>query len=215
MRARAQLLLLLIFAVGSAAVSARPVSYVGGWTFIEESNRQSTAALIHYTPSPSWSLGLRNEWVRDANYAITSLQPTYLLKRLFGQEYQANVYLQGGLGLASGTSGNPLSSTTAATAGVIADWETRRFFLGYNARYVDAGHFGDNAMQLFRMGWAPYEGDTQDLHTWLMLEIDHRPESADSVSVTPLLRFFRGPALLEVGFNIVDPTPLLNFTYRF
>ena len=91
MRARAQLLLLLIFAVGSAAVSARPVSYVGGWTFIEESNRQSTAALIHYTPSPSWSLGLRNEWVRDANYAITSLQPTYLLKRWFGQEYQANV----------------------------------------------------------------------------------------------------------------------------
>ena len=112
MRARVQLLLLLFFAVGSAAVSARPVSYVGGWTFIEESNRQSTAALIHYTPSPSWSLGLRNEWVRDADYAITSLQPTYLLKRWFGQKYQANVYLQGGLGLASGTSGNPMSNSS-------------------------------------------------------------------------------------------------------
>ena len=158
---------------------------------------------------------MRNEWFRDDDYAIASLQPTYLLKRWFGQDYQANVYLQGGLGLASGTSGNPLGSTGAGYAGVIADWETRRFFLGYNARYVEAGHFGDGAMQLVRMGWAPYEGDTRDLHTWLMVEVDHRPESKDPVSVTPLLRFFQGPILLELGFNIVEPTPLINFTYRF
>ena len=113
---------LLLMLLTSAAVVGRPISYVGGWTFIEESNRQSTTALLHYTPSPSWSLGVRNEWFRDDDYAITSLQPTYLLKRWFGQDYQANVYLQGGLGLASGTSGNPLGSTGAGYAGVIADW---------------------------------------------------------------------------------------------
>jgi len=206
---------LLLMLLTSTAVMSRPISYVGGWTFIEESNRQSTSALLHYTPTPNWSLGGRTEWFRDDDYLISSIQSTYLLKRWFGQDYQANVYLQGGLGLASGYSGNPLDSTGAAYAGVIADWETRRLFLGYNARYVEAGHFGDNAMQLIRMGWAPYEGDTQDLHTWLMVEIDHRPESKDPVSVTPLVRFFQGSVLLELGFNIVDPAPLINFTYRF
>ena len=80
---------LLLMLLTSAAVVGRPISYVGGWTFIEESNRQSTSALLHYTPSPNWSLGVRNEWFRDDDYAITSLQPTYLLKRWFGQDYQA------------------------------------------------------------------------------------------------------------------------------
>ena len=194
---------------------ARPVSYVGGWTLIEESNRQSTAALVHYTPSPTWSVGLRNEWMRDSDYLLTAIQPTYLLKRWFGRDYQANIYLHGGFGVASATSGNPLGTSAAGFAGVMADWETRRLFAGYTARYMDAGHFGDSAMQTGRIGWAPYEGDTNDLHTWLMLEIDHRSGIEESVSVTPLIRFFKGPALLELGFNLIDPSPLINFTFRF
>ncbi|MCH1493294.1 MAG: hypothetical protein L7T24_12100 [Luminiphilus sp.] len=194
---------------------ARPVSYVGGWTLIEESNRQSTSALVHYTPTPAWSVGLRNEWMRDTDYLLTAIQPTYLLKRWFGRDYQANIYLHGGLGVATATSGNPLGSTAAGFAGVMADWETRRLFAGYNARYLDAGHFGDSAMQVFRFGWAPYEGDTNELHTWLMLEVDQRSGLEDSVSITPLLRFFKGPALLELGFNLTDPSPLINFTFRF
>ena len=70
-------------------------------------------------------------------------------------------------------------------------------------------------MQVVRLGWAPYEGDTNDLHTWLMLEVDQRSGLDDSLSVAPLLRFFKGPALLELGFNLVDPSPLINFTFRF
>ena len=195
--------------------TARPVSYVGGWTLIEESNRQSTSALAHYTPSPNWSVGVRSEWMRDSDYLVTAIQPTLLVKRWFGRDYQANVYIHGGLGMASGVSGNDLGSSMTGFVGVMADWETRRLFAGYNARYLDAGHFGDSAMQAIRLGWAPYEGDTNDLHTWLMLEVDQRSGLDDTLSVAPLLRFFKGPALLEVGFNLVDPSPLINFTFRF
>ena len=208
-------LLLGVLVLMPMAALARPVSYMGGWTFIEESNRQSTAALVHYTPSPKWSLGLRSEWVRDSDFVMTAIQPTYLVKRWFGKDYQANVYLNGGFGVASGISGNPLSTTAAGFVGVMADWETRRLFAGYTARYLDAGHFDDSAMQIVRLGWAPYEGDTNDLHTWLMLEVDQRSGLEDSVSVSPVLRLFKGPALLELGFNLVDPSPLINFTYRF
>ena len=67
----------------------------------------------------------------------------------------------------------------------MADWETRSLFAGYRSRYLDAGRFGDQFSQAARLGFAPYVGDTGDLHTWLMLEIDHRPEGEDTVTTTP------------------------------
>ena len=194
---------------------ARPVSYAGGWTVIEESDRQSSSALAHYTPSPKWSIGLRTEFNRDMDFAINSIHPTFLAKRWFGADYQGNLYFHGGIGSASGTHGNPLSDETAVYGGVMADWETRSLFVSYRNRYLDAGHFGDQFMQAVRAGFAPYEGDSGELHTWLMLEIDHRPEDQDAVTATPLVRFFKGPMLVELGYNLNVNQPLLNFTYRF
>lgn len=110
---------------------------------------------------------------------MTALQPTYLVKRWFGDDYQGNVYAFGGLGYASAVGDATGNSGSGGFGGVIADWETRRLFAGYGARYVDAGELGANFMQTGRLGFAPCEGDTGDLYTWLMLEIDHRPESDD------------------------------------
>jgi hypothetical protein len=70
-------------------------------------------------------------------------------------------------------------------------------------------------MHAARVGYAPYEGDSGDLHTWLMLEIDHRPEDDDPITATPLVRLFKGPLLLEMGYNLTVNQPLINFTYRF
>jgi hypothetical protein len=208
------LLVLLLALVLTAEANARPVSYVGGWTIIETSNRQSTAALVHYTATPKLSVGGRAEWDRNADFMMAVVQPTWLAKRWFGRDFQANVYLTGGLGLAKGINSNPMGSDTAYFAGVMADWETRRHFLSYETRYLDAGHFGDNFMQAARVGWAPYEGDTGDLHTWLMVEVDHRPDARESVGVTPLIRFFKNALLVEIGYNITEHQPLANFTLR-
>jgi len=206
---------LLLALVLALEASARPVSYVGGWTIIETSNRQSTAALVHYTATPKLSLGGRVEWDRNADFMMTAVQPTWLAKRWFGQDFQANVYLTGGLGLATGINTNAMGSDTAYFAGVMADWETRRHFLSYEARFLDAGHFGHDFMQAGHVGWAPYEGDTGDLHTWLMLEFDHRPDALESVGVTPMIRFFKNTLLVELGYNMTKHQPLANFTFRF
>lgn len=206
---------LLLALVLALEASARPVSYVGGWTIIETSNRQSTAALLHYTATPTLSVGGRVEWDRNADFVMTAVQPTWLAKRWFGQDFQANVYLTGGLGLATGINGNAMGSDAAYFAGVMADWETRRHFLSYEARFLDAGHFGNNFMQAGHVGWAPYEGDTGDLHTWLMLEVDHRPDALESVGVTPMIRFFKNTLLVELGYNMIEHQPLANFTFRF
>ena len=213
--ARCSLLALAILAVPSLDVQARPVSYTGGWTAILESDRQSTSVLTHYTPAHRWSVGPRAEVNRDTDFALYTAHPTWLAKRWFGADYQGNVYLFGGLGISSGINNNSLGNDTAVYGGVMADWETRSLFTSYRARYLDAGHFGDQFMQAARVGFAPYEGDTGDLHTWLMLEIDHRPEEDDPVTATPLLRLFKGPLLLEAGYNLTVNQPLVNFTYRF
>ena len=213
-RAIALALPLLLALVLAVEANARPVSYTGGWTIIETSNRQSTAALVHYTATPNLSVGGRVEWDRNADFTMTAVQPTWLARRWFGQDFQANVYLTGGLGLAKGINSNSMGSDTAYFGGVMADWETRRHFASYESRYLDAGHFGDNFMQAARVGWAPYEGDTGDLHTWLMVEVDHRPDARESVGVTPLIRFFKNALLVEIGYNITEHQPLANFTLR-
>ena len=208
-------LMLTLGCMATMAAVGRPVSYVGGWTVIEESDRQSSSALVHYTPAPTLSLGLKTEINRDSDFAIYSAHPTFLAKRWFGTDYQGNLYFHGGLGVASGINDNRGSDQMAIYGGVMADWETRSLFVGYRNRYLEAGDYASQFMQAFRTGFAPYVGASGDLHTWLMLEIDHRPSDPDSVTATPLVRFFKGPLLVEAGYNLTVNQPLFNFTYRF
>ena len=204
-----------LIAVMHATAQARPVSYQGGWTVIEETDRQSTALWLHYTVTPKLSVGWRSEWDRREDFLLNAPQATYLAKRWFGENYQANVYLFGGAGLISGVGDNTLDAKPAGFVGVLADWETRRWFASYRARAIEAGGGVDSVMQAGRLGVAPYIGGTGDLHTWLMVEVDHRPENDKPVGVTPLVRFFKDAALLEVGWSVTDNQPLVNFTYRF
>ena len=199
----------------SASALARPISYTGGWTLIETSSRASSAALLHYTPAYNYSVGVRYEWMRGADVRMQVVQPTFLAKRWFGKDYQANLYLTGGIGRAEGSPSQYSVTETASFAGFMADWETRTLFASYEMRAADLGLLGNQTMHAARVGWAPYKGDTGDLHTWFMLEIDRREHLAEATTVTPLLRFFKGPTLLEFGYNLSDSKPLINFTYRF
>ena len=119
------LLLAALGCVVSAEALSRPVSYAGGWTLIGESDRQSSSALLHYTPTYQWSLGPRVEVNRDDHFSLTTIHATRLAKRWFGSDYQGNLYFFGGAGMASGVDGNGLEDRFAAYGGVMADWETR------------------------------------------------------------------------------------------
>lgn len=209
---RAATLLLALF---SALTQARPVSYVGGWTVLGGSNRQNSSVLTHYTTTPKQSWGIRVERDRLNELTLSAIQPTLLVKRWFGKDYQANVYATAGLGQARQTGTGKSNNDLAGFVGVMADWETRRHFLSYQNRYLDAGTLGGGFTQAARVGWAPYEGDTGDLHTWVMLEVDHRPVHEQPVGVTPLVRFFKGATMVELGYTLNNHQPLINFAYRF
>lgn len=187
-----------IAALGAAGgATARPVSYPGGWTVWAQRDDAAASLLVHYTPHRAYSVGLRVEEGAAHTRTRTQLVLTWLALRRNERHAQANLYLRGALGQADGHGG----SETAADAEVMADWETRRLFASFSGRLISDGDGSGEAKA--RVGIAPYVGDFGDLHTWLMLEADWKPERADAdggpLIGRPLVRFFRGVHLLEVG----------------
>lgn len=194
---------------------ARPVSYPGGWTFVTTNDSDAHALLVHYSPTARYSIGYRLEYKRDEDVTLNALQSNILLKRWNGADSQGNLYFKGGLGTAFSDKGMFDRETEPLVfGGVAADWEDRRYFVSYENRGLYAGDIGQNFSQRARIGVAPYEGDYGDLHTWLMLEVQHFPEREDHVRVAPLVRLFKGVALGEAGIDNKGDV-LFNFTYRF
>ncbi len=205
------LLLFIVFLPQTA--QARPVSYPGGWTFIMENDGHSNAALLHYTPNVHYSLGLRHEYLRGSKTNADMIQLNWLVRRWNMEGSQANIYLKSGIGMAYDDNDKALAGFT----GIAADWENRLFFAGYSNKFFRAGNLDSFGHHQARIGIAPYIGDYGNLHTWIMLQGDYRPklDSSEELSVTPLLRFFKGTSLLETGYNIENETLLINFIQRF
>ena len=181
---------------------ARPVSYPGGVTAITANDADAHVLNLHYSPAADYSLGYRLEYRRDDDYTLQALQMNNLLRRWNGPDSQANLYLLSGIGVAY-TDAGAFDHETQPTAftGLQADWENRRYFISYDNRYLEAGPLDDFFRQSARIGIAPYVGDYGDLHTWLMVQADHQPEDEDPVTLTPLLRVFKGTHLIEAGIS--------------
>ncbi len=196
-------------------VQARPVSYPGGWTFMFMNDGDANTAHIHYSPTADMSVGYKFENWRDKEFTLNAVQVNNLIKRWNKKHSQANLYLKSGLGIAHSDRDDFDSETSAAGfTGLATDWENRRFFVSYENRYTEAGEIDDFFKQSARVGWAPYEGDYGDTHTWLMLQVDHTPEGGDNFTVTPLVRFFKDVHLLEAGMNN-NGELLFNYVLRY
>lgn len=189
---------------------ARPVSYPGGITLMSMNDGDKNTAHLHYSPTAKTSLGYKFEYWRDDEFTINAVQMNNLLKRWNKKDSQANLYLKSGAGIAHKDS----ETDPAAFTGIAADWEDRRFFTSYENRYTEAGDVADFFMQSARIGVAPYIGDYGDLHTWLMLKVEHTPESKDNFTVTPLVRLFKDVHLLEAGMNNRGEV-LFNYVFRY
>ena len=181
---------------------ARPVSYPNGWTTMVMNNGDRHSFHQHYSPTKDYSLGYKLEYWRDDDFYVHALQMNNLLKRWNKRNSQANFYMKSGIGLAySDKDTRDHESNPAAFTGLAADWEDRRYFISYKNRYTKAGNFDDFYKQSVRAGIAPYIGDYGDLHTWLMLEAEHSPESKEHFTFTPMIRFFQDVHLVETGIS--------------
>ena len=197
-------------------LQARPVSYVGGWTSLLMTDSEQASLLVHYTPAVKYSVGYRLDYGKEDKYTLHALQVNHLLKRWNQKNSQANLYLKQGLGLLydkENKYNRKLSPALFLT--LAADWEDRMFFVSYKNRYVRARNIDDFNTQALRLGVAPYVAGYGALHTWFMVQVEHRAERKNNnkSTVTPLFRFFKGVHLVELGFS--KGKTLFNWIIRY
>lgn len=183
-------LYILFFILVSSNVEARPISYSGGSTLMMFSDNMKDSLYYHYSPSYKYSVGIENLKDKNLRDNYSYLRFTYLINRKNSLHSQRNLYFQSGL---SSKSGNDLFY------GIHGDWETRRWFLGFDTKKVEnrLKSYNQNHVQI---GFAPYLGEYGDIHTWLMLKTK-KTSIKDKRSSYPALKFFKGNTLLEFGYN--------------
>ena len=182
---------------------ARPVSFVGGKTFILKHDAKETSGLFHYTINPKISIGLRSISRDDFRSSINAIEVNHLVHRDNGEDHQANFYLRGGIGISSLDVGGIRNSIDPIVyVGIATDWEDRKFFVSYENQYESISNHGNEFKQSARIGFAPYVAEFGELHTWLMLELNHHPDDKEgNFTIRPLIRFFKDVHLLELGIN--------------
>ena len=195
---------------------ARPVSYPDGWTLNLRNDRIQNSALAHYTLDTEHAIGARLRYDRDGDFIFVGAQLNRLIKRWNRPSSQANIYGRIALGKVFDDASGPLKrdDDEALFLGVSGDWETRRYFASVTAEHWENGRFGEFSNFHARLGIAPYVANTGAIHTWLMVEGYNRPESRDKTGAIAIIRFFKGPALVELGIDDQSEA-LLNYIHRF
>lgn len=207
--------LAMIFAISPSAHS-RPVSYPGGWTFMTHHSFDKTALMVHYTTDTKHAFGYVAEYNDDKDWQFHGVLANYLAKRWNMPNSQANFYINSAAGVAySDYRAFDGKTEAAGYTGISFDWEDRRFFTMYENRLTYAGDIEKSIDHMARLGVAPYIGDYGDVHSWLMLQADLKPNNKqDEWTITPLVRFFKDIYLLEVGVSD-QGEGLVNFVVRF
>lgn len=191
---------LLVFA--PALVQAKPIAFARGTTVMAEYGAGSMNEVqAFYAPRHWWSLGaswlqLRSEDGRLQRHI--GLARTNLLARRWNLPgAQANVFVWGGLGRASGNDFD--GSTLARNGGFQADYETRRVYAAFRSDLQESRYYS-HRIDTLQLGWAPYAHDYDRIATWFVLQ--GRRYSGDLVAGTEtalLLRLFKGGTWVEAG----------------
>ena len=179
---------LLVTLMTASIVEARPISWTGGSTIMYKSNSMMSSYYYHYSPSFKYSVGA--EYINDRYYndQYISIRSTYLLDRKNTKASQRNLYL---------TASISTKSDNDLYYGVHGDWETRRYFTSFSILDKRASQ-KDYTENEFQIGIAPYLGEYNQLHTWIMLKSKEDTRD-DKWKTYPFIKLFKGDFLLEVG----------------
>ena len=81
--------------------------------------------------------------------------------------------------------------------GVHGDWETRRLFTSFSVinKDTDVKDYTENELTF---GLAPYLGEYNDLHSWVMVKAK-KDTIKNNWETYPFMKFFKGDSLVEIG----------------
>lgn len=199
------------------AATAKPIAFAKGKTVMLEYGAGTMNELqLFYAPRYWYSAGAG--WLELASEDgstqrhISYLRGNLLAKRWNMPNAQANVFVWGGLGRATGN--DFVGSTLARNVGFQADYETRRIYGAFRSDLQESDHFS-HRIDTLQLGWAPYKHDYNTLATWFVVQ--GRRYTGDLFAGTEtalLIRFFKGGAWVEVGATTdgkVQAMAMFNF----
>ena len=199
---RTAVLLTLLGTAAWTAAIAKPIAFAGGTTLMGEYGAGTMEEVQgFYAPSHRYSFGggyLRlDSDVDDTALNITYARGNYLLKRWNMAAAQANVFVWGGAG---GASGNDFSGQVfTGYAGGQVDYETRRVYGSLKSDYYDSSEF-THRIDTLQLGVAPYAHEYDQVAVWLVVQ--GRTYTGDLYRGTEwaaLLRVFKGSIWVEAG----------------
>jgi hypothetical protein len=186
----------------AAPTIAKPIAFADGTTVMAEYGAGTMQEIqIFYAPRFDYSLGggqvdfTSDEDGKTQHIAYARLN--WLAHRWNLDSAQANVFVWGGIGSASGNSF--LGSTLAENAGAQADYETRRIYASLKTDLQRSAEF-TNRVDTLQLGVAPYEHEYGGIATWFVFQARHYTDNLHSgIETAALLRLFRGGAWVEAG----------------
>jgi hypothetical protein len=185
----------------SPLAAAKPIAFAKGKTVMAEygagtmNEFQAFYAPVYWgSVGVGWTELSSGDGERRRSY--TYVRGNLLAKRWNLEGAQANVFVWGGLGQATG---NDFDAELSRNLGMQVDYETRRIYASFKADLQESDH-SSNRIDTLQLGWAPYAHDYDTLATWIVLQ--GRTYSGgifDGTEKALLLRFFKGGTWVEVG----------------
>jgi hypothetical protein len=188
----------------SISVMAKPIAFAGGYTVMAEYGA-GTMEEVQFFYAPRYDLSFggghlelnSDETTKTTN--ITYARLNYLLHRWNLDDAQANIFVWGGLGAATGNTFS--GSVLAENAGGQADYETRRFYASLKTDWQGGSEFSYR-IDTLQLGVAPYKHEYGGVATWFLVQAREYTGGINRGAETALLvRLFKGGIWVEAGIT--------------
>jgi len=187
---------------GSTSVMAKPIAFAGGSTLMAEYGAGTMEELqFFYAPRYDFSFGggyleLTSDETTKTRY-LSYARLNYLVQRWNLDDAQANVYIWGGLGNATGNTF--AGSAFTQNAGVQADYETRRVYASFKTDLQRSSDFS-HRIDTLQLGLAPYKHEYGGVATWFLVQArEYTGGIHRGAETAVLLRLFKGGVWVEAG----------------
>ena len=185
-----------------APAAAKPIAFARGSTvMVEYGAGTMNEVQAFYAPAYWRSAGAGWLELKSDDGAldrhITYVRTNLLARRWNLPAAQANVFVWGGLGRATGN--DFAGSTLSRNVGFQVDYETRRIYASARSDLQESDAFS-HRIDTVQLGWAPYEHDYDTLATWIVVQGRHYTGGLyDGIEPAVLLRLFKGGTWVEFG----------------
>ena len=184
---------LLVFIILLSSISAHPVIFKNGKVFWVSQTPSFNDIRFGVSQTSNWLIGGRVLEDRKSNETFALINNNYLAKRWNSRNSQANIYLLSSVGV------NTKNSKSMGTFGVHGDWENRQLMVMQMLEYYS---HTSSWVSSSRFAYSPYTVDYSKMSTWLIAQyrIEYNNDQFSYMFI-PVVRFFKGNYLLEIGSN--------------